>query len=262
MSSNEPNSPETRPTSPWRRWLPLAVLVAAIAAFFAAGLDRYFTFAALADNYAALKAFVADQWLTAMLAFAAVYIVSTALSLPLGAVLTIGGGLLFGWWQNALIVIFAATVGASILFWIAKTSIGEFLKERAGPRLQKLRKGFQEDEVNYMLFLRLVPAFPFALVNFAPGVLGVSFFTYFWTTLVGIAPGTAAYSFAGEGLASVIERQAEMRESCLAAGGDDCGFSLDPSALVTPQLLIAFAALGVVALIPPVVKRLRRRPAT
>lgn len=261
MTQADPDEPQREPAPPWRRWLPLAIVALAIVGFFALGLHRFFTFEMLTANYVALKSAVGEQWLLVVAVFAAVYMASTALSLPIGAVLTVAGGLLFGWWQNTLIVVVSATAGASILFWIARSALREVFERRAGARLNKLAEGFREDEANYLLFLRLVPAFPFALVNFAPGILGVSFVTYVWTTFVGIAPGTAAYSFAGEGLASVIERQAEMREACLAAGNADCGYSLDASALVTPQLLIAFAALGVMALIPPVVRRLRRRQA-
>jgi uncharacterized membrane protein YdjX (TVP38/TMEM64 family) len=261
VTQADTDDPQREPDRPWRRWLPLAIVVLAIGAFFALGLHRVFTFEMLTANYLALKATISDQWLTAMAVFAMVYMVSTALSLPVGAVLTVAGGLLFGWWQNTLIVVISATVGASILFWIARTALRDLFERRAGKWLNRLAEGFREDEANYLLFLRLVPVFPFALVNFAPGILGVSFVTYVWTTFVGIAPGTAAYSFAGEGLASVIERQAELRQACLAAGTADCGFSFDPGALVTPELVIAFAALGVVALIPPVVRRLRRRSA-
>lgn len=261
MTQADTDEPHRQPARPWRRWLPLAIVVLAIVGFFALGLHRVFTFEMLTANYVALKSTVADQWLTAAAVFALVYVVSTALSLPVGALLTVAGGLLFGWWQSALIVVVSATVGASILFWIARSALREIFERRAGKRLQKLAEGFREDEASYLLFLRLVPVFPFALVNFAPGILGVSFFTYAWTTFIGIAPGTAAYSFAGEGLASVIERQAEAREACLAAGRADCGFSFDPGSLVTPQLLIALAALGVMALIPAAVRRLRRRPA-
>jgi len=261
VSQADTDQPHREPARWWRRWLPLAIVVLAIVAFFALGLHRVFTFEMLTANYVALKSTVAEQWLTAVAVFAVVYVISTALSLPVGGVLTVAGGLLFGWWQNSLIVVFSATLGASILFWIARTALRDLFERRAGKWLNRLAEGFREDEANYLLFLRLVPVFPFALVNFAPGILGVNFVTYVWTTFIGIAPGTAAYSFAGEGLGSVIERQAEMRQACLAAGNTDCGFSLDPAALVTPQLVIAFAALGVVALIPPVVRRLRRRPA-
>ena len=109
-----------------------------------------------------------------------------------------------------------ATVGATIIFLIAKTSLGEPMAARAGPWLGKLRAGFQENALNYLLFLRLVPLFPFWLVNLAPGLLGVRLPTYLLGTFVGIIPGTFAFAFAGVGLDSVIEAQRAAYQACLA----------------------------------------------
>ncbi|HSM20028.1 MAG TPA: VTT domain-containing protein, partial [Hyphomicrobiales bacterium] len=171
---------------------------------------------------------------------------------------TITGGFLFGWIAGGLAVIVASTLGASILFLIAKTALGEPLAERAGPWLGRLRKGFQEDALNYLLFLRLVPAFPFWLVHLAPALLGVPLSTFAIGTFLGIIPGTFTFAFLGAGLDSVIDAQIEANRECLAAGGD-CTFRFDPGALVTKELLIAFAALGIIALIPVMIKKLRAR---
>jgi uncharacterized membrane protein YdjX (TVP38/TMEM64 family) len=250
-------APKTKPkTKPaWQRWAPLVVMIALVGLGYALGWQKVISVEALTANYAALKNFVVVWGLLAALAAGVLYATSTALSLPVGWILTVATGLLFGWWQAAIIVVISATLGASVLYWIARTSLRDFYRQRAGAYLNKLAEGFARDAVSYMLFLRLVPAFPFVLVNFAPGILGVRFSTYFWTTLVGIAPATAAYAFAGAGLGSVIERQAEMYDSCVAAGGTDCGFSLEASALITPELVIAFAALGLVALVPAAMRR-------
>ncbi|WP_029041564.1 TVP38/TMEM64 family protein [Cucumibacter marinus] len=241
----------------WKRLLPLGVLVAIVAVAFSLGLHRYLSVDALISNYLDIRAFVAEQGFVALLIFGAVYAVATALSFPAGWLLTVMAGLLFGWVAGTLTVMVGATIGACAIYWVARTALSDFFRARAGKTLNRLREGFKADEVSYMLFLRLVAAFPFSVVNFAPGVLGVSFSTYAWTTFVGIAPGTAAYAFAGEGLASVIEAQARANEGCFDLGQSSCDFSLDPSSIVTPQILIAFAALGVVALIPVAIKRLR-----
>lgn len=246
----------TSNTSRLKRLLPLAVLGGIIALVFATGLHRVISLDALVANYQAIRTFVSDNGLTAMLIAGLIYATATALSLPVGWIMTVAIGLLFGWLAGGLIVIVFATIGASALYFIARYALEDFFKARAGERLNKLADGFRRDAVSYMLFLRLVPAFPFALVNFAPGILGVPFVTYFWTTLVGIAPGSFAYAIAGEGLASVIEQQADAHDACVAAGTADCGMSIDPGSLITPELLIAFAALGVVSLIPVVWRRL------
>ena len=254
---------ETESKRGWAaRLLPLLVLLAAIVAVYALGLHNYLTLEQLAENRDALKSFIAENFLLALLIFAGIYIVVVALSLPGGALMTVSGGFLFGWLVGGLAAVVAATIGAAIIFLIAKTSLGEPLAARAGPWLDKLRAGFQESALNYLLFLRLVPVFPFWLVNLAPAILGVPLTTYLIGTFVGIIPGTFAFAFAGVGLDSVIEAQRRSYDTCLAAhrGGEaaPCEFALDPSALVTPQLLIAFAALGAVALIPVVLRKFRK----
>jgi uncharacterized membrane protein YdjX (TVP38/TMEM64 family) len=244
-----------------KRSLPLVVLVALIGAAFYFDLHSYLSLQTIAENREALTGFVAGNILVAVATFVAVYIVVVALSLPGGALLTITGGFLFGPLLGGLATVVGATIGATIIFLIAKTSFGEPLAARAGPWLEKLSDGFRKDALSYLLFLRLVPAFPFWLVNLAPAVLGVGLGTYVIGTFVGIIPGTFAFAFVGAGLDSIIEAQQEAYNACIAEKGADggCSFALDPGSLLTPEILIAFAALGVVALIPVVIRRLRDR---
>ncbi len=240
-----------------RQWGPLFVLVALGALVYVQGWHNYLSLEFVADNRDALQAFVADTYVLALVGFGLVYAVSTALSLPGGAILTILGGFLFGPIIGGLIVVVGASVGATGIFLIARTSVGEPLARRAGPWLEKLRDGFQDNAMSYLLFLRLVPAFPFWLVNLAPALLGVPLRTYVIGTFFGIIPGTFAFSFVGGGLDSIIAAQRQSFDDCVASGAGDCSFSLDPGALITTELLLAFAALGVVALIPILIKRLR-----
>jgi len=244
-----------------RRSLPLIILAALIALAFYFDLDRYISLQTVAENRNALMEFVAANWLVAALAFIAIYIAVVALSLPGGALMTITSGFLFGPLIGGLVAVIGATIGATIIFLIAKTSFGEPLAARAGPWLEKLRDGFQKDAMSYLLFLRLVPAFPFWLVNLAPALLGVGLSTYAIGTFVGIIPGTFAFAFVGAGLDSIIAAQQASYDACIADQGIDggCAFALDPGSLLTPEILLAFAALGVVALIPIVVRRLRER---
>ncbi|NND49680.1 MAG: VTT domain-containing protein, partial [Rhizobiales bacterium] len=140
------------------------------------------------------------------------------------------------------------------------------LAERAGPWLERLRQGFARDAVNYLLFLRLVPAFPFWLVNIAPALLGMDLPRYVAATFVGIIPGTFAFAFLGAGLDGLIAGQHQAYEDCLeraasAGAGEniECNFSLDPASLLTTELIAAFVALGLVALIPVIYRRMRSR---
>lgn len=241
-----------------KRLLPLIVLAAVGALVVSQGWHQYLSIQTLAENRDALKAFLADNYVLALLAYSAAYIVAVALSLPGGVFLTLTGGFLFGWLAGGIVTVIAATIGATVIFLIAKTSLGEPLAARAGPWIGKLREGFQENALSYLLFLRLVPVFPFWLVNLAPALLGVRLPTYFFGTLFGIIPGTFAFTFLGVGLDSIIDKQKAAYEQCLASGEAGCQFTLNPGALITTELLIAFAALGVVSLIPVVLKKFKK----
>jgi len=252
-----------KPTGGISRYLPLLGLGAVAALVVSQGWHKYLSLEVIAQNHDALTSYISANLFLALLAYTAIYIGVVALSLPGGAALTLAGGLLFGWKIAGPTTIIAATIGATILFVIAKTALGETLAARAGPWLSKLRDGFKENALSYLLFLRLVPAFPFWLVNLAPALLGVPFGTYVAGTFFGIIPGTMAFSFLGAGFGSVIEAQKQSYADCLAAqspnAAGECQFTLDTSALVTTELLLAFAALGVVALIPVLIKKFSNR---
>ena len=116
--------------------------------------------------------------IVAALIFMALYATATALSLPGGAVLSITSGFLFGALWGTVAIVISATIGATILFLIAKTSFGDALRAKAGGWLDKMAAGFQENALSYLLVLRLVPLFPFFIVNLVPALLGVPLRTY------------------------------------------------------------------------------------
>lgn len=247
-----------------RRLLPLIILLAVGAFVFWQGWHRYLTFEHLAASRGLLKSFIHQNYLLTLLGYMTIYAVAVALSLPGGIFLTLTGGFLFGWLIGGIATAVAATVGATILFLIAKTSLGQPLAARAGPRLGRLRQGFQEDAMSYLLFLRLVPLFPFWLVNLAPALLGIRLRTYVLGTFFGIIPGTFAFSFAGAGLDSIIAAQRQAYENCLTQQAGDaareCAFRLNPSALLTTEMVLALVALGAIALLPTLLRRLRKNP--
>lgn len=259
MKQGRPDTQAPSASSLLKRWAPLAALVALGLLAWAAGAADLLSFRAVAENRDALTQAVENNRTLAVAVYAVVYAVAVALSLPGGALLTILGGFLFGWLYGGGIAVVAATAGATGVFLIARSSLGETLAERAGPRLEKLRAGFSRDALSYLLFLRLVPAFPFWLVNLAPALLGMRLAPYVVGTFLGIIPGTFAFAFAGAGLDSVIAAQQEAYQACLDSGtGQACEFSLDAGSLLTEEIVIAFVALGIVALLPVVLKRLRR----
>ena len=225
-----------------RLW-PLAVLALAIGAVFVLDLDRFLTFDALREHRETLTAFVADNTALAALCFVAVYAAAIALSVPGGAVLTIAGGFMFGSLLGTGLVVVAATLGATLVFLIAKTALGDPLRAKAGPFLKRMEAGFQDDALNYLLVLRLIPLFPFWIVNLVPAFLGVPLRTYVLGTFIGIIPGSFVFASVGAGLGSVL----------------DSGQEFSPASVLTPQIVIALVGLAVLALLPVAYRKLKER---
>jgi uncharacterized membrane protein YdjX (TVP38/TMEM64 family) len=187
-----------------RRLVPLGLLVCAGIAFVAAGGHHFLTLATLAENRGWLCALVKRWGFAADLAYIASYGVLVALSVPGGVVLTIAGGFLFGTWLGTLCAIIGATSGATAIFLAARAGLGG-LGQRTGPLVAKLEAGFRADAFNYLLVLRLVPIFPFWLVNLVPALVGVKLRTYVMATLIGIIPGTFVFASLGNGLGDIVE---------------------------------------------------------
>jgi uncharacterized membrane protein YdjX (TVP38/TMEM64 family) len=244
-----------------KRWFPLAVIACLMIGAYAFGLHEYLSLQNIAANREELRRFIASNWALALFIYALVYAAAVALSVPGATLLTIVGGLLFGWLAGALVTIIAATSGATIIFIAAKTSFETVFTRKAGSLLNKIKDGFARDAFNYLLFLRLTPVFPFWLVNIASALSGVRLKIFVAATALGIIPATFAFSFVGSGLDSIIEAQKAAYEACIAQGDNlQCSFDLQASRMITPQILVALAALGIAALIPIGLKRLRAKP--
>jgi uncharacterized membrane protein YdjX (TVP38/TMEM64 family) len=223
----------------------LAVAVSVAAVVFVLNLTGaldYLSFAALARNREWLVGRVEELGVAAPVVFVLVYAVCTAFSLPSGLLLSTLGGFLFGTWWGGLSNVIGATLGATMIFLAAKTVLGDLLRARAGSLLQKLEAGFRENELSYMLVLRLVPLFPFWLVNLAPAFLGVRLSIFITGTFVGIIPGAFVFASVGTGLGAIL----------------DSGGTPDGSALLQPRVLLSIIGLVVLALVPVVYKRFRR----
>lgn len=226
-----------------KRYWPIAVLVAGFAAFFAAGLHEHLTLEVFRDHGMAIKAWVAENAILAPLAFMAAYAVAVAFSLPGGLVLSIAGGFLFGIVYGTALIVVGATVGAVAVFLACRTSLGVALRERAGPWFAKLEGGFNDNAFSYLLVLRLVPLFPFFVVNIVPAFLGVPLSTYAVTTLIGIVPGTVVFAAFGASLDMII-----------ADGG-----AIDASTVLSPEIMTALIGLAVMSLLPVAYKAVKRR---
>jgi uncharacterized membrane protein YdjX (TVP38/TMEM64 family) len=224
-----------------RRLVPLGLLAAVWAAFMLAGGYRYLSLPALAENREWLCGLVQSWGVAAAIVYIAVYATLVALSVPGGAVLTIAGGFFFGTGLGALCAVIGATLGATAVFLVARAGLGGFA-QRAGPLVGRLEAGFRADAFNYLLVLRLVPLFPFWLVNLVPALVGVGLPSYVLATALGIIPATVIFASLGNGLGTVV-------------GEPDLGIVLRPS------VLLPIAGLALLALVPVGYRRWRRKKA-
>jgi uncharacterized membrane protein YdjX (TVP38/TMEM64 family) len=242
----------------WRRLIPLLLVVVCLLLAWLVGLTDYLSLSSIAAHRDSLQDFVAGHRALAIAVYMLAYIVATALVLPGAALLTVLGGFLFGWWVGGIATVLAATVGATLLFSVARSSFGDVLVRRGKGFVRKLTCGFEEDAFSYLLFLRLVPLFPFFIVNIATALCRVKVRTFVIATFLGIIPGTFAYATLGSGLDSIIAAEARSYAACTALNGAaGCSLEVGAASLLTPQMIAAFLLLGLVALIPPLLKRFK-----
>jgi uncharacterized membrane protein YdjX (TVP38/TMEM64 family) len=244
------------PRSGWARSWPLGLALVASLLTLAMGWHEHITLGNVVTFRDKFHSVLNDHRLSSLLAYVFIYVCTTALSLPGGLVLTVAGGLMFGWLIGSIASIIGATAGATLVFLIARSALGQSLNTRAAPWLDKLRAGFNADAFNYLLFLRLVPAFPFWFVNIAPAILGVPLRTYVMTTFLGIIPGSLALAAAGAGLDSVIAAAKVNYATCVAnTGAQSCRLAIDAHSLITREMMCALVLLGFAALIPIALKK-------
>jgi uncharacterized membrane protein YdjX (TVP38/TMEM64 family) len=250
-----------RRRSLWHRLAPLVAIGVASGVIIAMGWHRQLSFATLVRHHDTLRGFIAAHEVGAIASYVALYIAVVALSLPVGAYLTVIGGILFGAVLGGMAAVVGASIGAILIFSIARSAFGEHLARRVGATAEKIAEGFRKDAFGYVLFLRLVPVFPFWLVNLVSAAGGVRLAPFAAATVLGIMPATFAFAFLGSGLDSVIVAQQASHDACVAAGRSDCPMVFRPADALTPQFIAALAALGVLALVPILVKRWRMRHA-
>ncbi len=239
-----------------RRLLPF-IAFAVFAGGIALTIGRNATPTLILAHYDSLRLAVASHPFATALSYIAIYSAAVALSIPGSLILTVVGGLLFGWLPGTAAAMVAATLGGAVLFLLARTTLGRYLSDKGGPKLQGLLSGLRDDAVNYLLFLRIVPVFPFWLVNIAAGIVGMRLYQFLIATVIGIVPGTLAFASAGAALDSVVVAQKVAFAACREAGHTDCRFDLSLSNVLTPGVLAALAALGAMALVPVALKRWR-----
>jgi uncharacterized membrane protein YdjX (TVP38/TMEM64 family) len=201
------------------------------------GVGSYLTVENLKANKELLQQFIEARYPLSVAMYIAVYILIVTFSLPGATVLTLAGGFLFHLFPGIIYINVAATMGATLGFLFARYILGNSIQERYAPQLERFNRELAENGHLYLLTLRLIPAFPFFLINLLAGLTRVSLKTFFWTTLVGILPGSLVYAFAGSQLNTIESVQD----------------------IFSANIIAAFLALALFALLPVVLKKLRAR---
>jgi pyruvate/2-oxoglutarate dehydrogenase complex dihydrolipoamide dehydrogenase (E3) component/uncharacterized membrane protein YdjX (TVP38/TMEM64 family) len=210
-----------------KKGLFVAIIVAIIIAFFALGGHQWLTLENLKSSQADFQQLFSESpWLTAG-TFFLIYVAVTALSLPGAAVMTLASGALFGLGKGLILVSFASSLGALLAFLVARYLLAQWVQERFGSRMSAFNKGIEKDGAFYLFTLRLVPIFPFFLINLLMGLTPLRAWTFYWVSQLGMLAGTAAYVNAGTQLATI--------ESL--------------SGILSLNILLSFALLGVFPLI-------------
>lgn len=222
----------------WGRWGVFALFAGALVAFFALGGSNYLTLDVVKANRDALVAFAERHYLTALALAFATYVAAVAFSLPVATILSLVIGFVFGRWVGTALIVVAATTGATIVFLAARYLFADAARRRMGALGEKINAGFTANALSYLLFLRLVPLFPFFVVNIAPAFTDIPLRTFVLATFVGIIPGAFVYANLGQALGRIDSLRG----------------------LVSPEILGALALLGMVALIPVLWKRFRADP--
>lgn len=229
------------PKSLIKRLAPLAIIAAALALFFALGGPQYISLESLKANRETLGAFVSDNFILSILAFIGLYALLTAISFPGASFLSLFGGFLFGTLVGGTAIVVGATLGATVLFLAARYAIGDFLKQKtSGNALAKFEAGLKENELSYLFILRLIPAFPFFVVNFVPALFDVKIRNYIFSTFFGIMPGSFVYASVGAGIGAVFDQ------------GEDVNLS---GLMTQPKVIFPILALIALALLPVLYKK-------
>jgi len=216
----------------------LAVIIAAlIALFFVFDLGRFLTLESLKANRDALTTLYQKNRFAMAGAFIAIYIIQTTLSLPGAAILSLAAGAIFGAVMGTLYVNIGATIGATLAFLVARYLFHDVIENKFGPRLEKINRELETRGFNYLLFLRLVPVFPFFLINLGAGLTKIPLRTFFFGTMIGIIPGSFVFCNAGASLATITSM----------------------SEVASPRVLWSFALLGLFALAPMLYQKFKRK---
>lgn len=236
-----------KPKASWiKRLLPFVLIAIGFAAAYVSGIFSADGREEIAAFIRGLDSTVAEHFWIAVAAYVLFYAVAVSFSVPGALWFTIGAGFLFGQWVGTGVAVIGATAGASIIFLVTRYALADWAREKFSGRIEKLRAGFQEDAFNYVLLLRLIPVFPFFVLNVGMALLSIPLRAFVLGSFIGMIPGAFVYASFGAGGARALEQ---------LAGGETPGLS----DLVNPPLLIAMIGLGVLAILPIAIRKIRGR---
>ena len=237
MNADSDTGKKTGSAMKWKKIFIAAVVLLLAALFFYFDLGKYLTLASLKENRLALLSFYESHQFAMVAGFIAVYVLQTALSLPGAAILTLAAGAVFGVMMGTVYANIGATVGASLAFLVARYLFNDVIQNKFGRRLEKMNHELESRGLNYLLFLRLIPLFPFFLINLGAGLTRLPFRTFFIGTMLGIIPGSFVFCNAGASLAEITSL----------------------SDVASPRVLGSFALLGLFALVPVIYQKLKKK---
>jgi uncharacterized membrane protein YdjX (TVP38/TMEM64 family) len=229
-----------------KRFGPLIVIALAVAAVIASGLADHLSLAELKERRDQLQGFVALHPALSFGLYILIYIAVVSLSLPGALVMTLSGGFLFGPWLGAAAAASGASLGAAVIFMVCRSAVGDSLRGKAGSTISKIEEGVRRDAFSYILTLRLIPVMPFWLVNLAAGFVDIPLRTFLSATVLGILPGSLVYAGLGSGLGEVF------------ASGQEPNLRV----IFEPHVLLPLVGLGLLSLLPVVLRRFRKSEKT
>lgn len=224
-----------------KRFAPIIFLITGLIFFFIFDGQEYLSLDQVAQQQHNLLVWTTDNFWLSSLIYISTYIIIVTFSIPGAMVMTLLGGYLFGLFPGSLWTMIAATIGSCLVFTAVQFAFSNTLETKASGSINKMRKGFENNAFNYLLTLRLIPIFPFFVINIAAGVLKIRLSTFFWATFIGMIPGTIIYTWVGTSLGYVLDK----------------GDKLNMTIIFEPKFILPIIGLAVLSLVPTLYKKLK-----
>lgn len=224
-----------------KKYIPLLCIVVLTFVGIYLDVQSYLSLEAFRLHQVMIDQYMQEHYLLFILGYCMAYITIVGLSIPGASFMTLLGGILLGQWVGTMVVVISATIGASVIFISAKMASSNLIKQQAGPWIKKMQEGFEEDGFFYLLTIRLIPLFPFFIVNLASALFQISLRQFALATFFGIIPGTFVYVSIGVALREVIHQS-----------------DLSLKIALEPKVLMALFGFAILSLLPVIYKRFKR----